>query len=251
MKNVGKKIWRNAAVFVLVVILNGCLASENSNGATEDRESFESNSPPSISGSPQTAIKSGDSYTFQPIASDPDGDALSFSITNKPVWAQFNNNTGRLFGQPLLGNVGYFDGISISVSDGALSATLGTFSITVTQVALASTSLSWTAPTQNSDGSTLVDLAGYRIYYGQKSGIYENSITISNPGVTSYLVENLVPGTYYFAATTLNSRGIESQYSAEVIKIAKLGFLGEISMSKISERMNLHTLAKKSSLRSS
>ena len=48
----------------------------------------------------------------------------------------------------------------------ALLRSLPAFSITVTQVGLGSMSLSWTPPTQNTDGSALTDLAGYKLYYG-------------------------------------------------------------------------------------
>ena len=36
------------------------------------------------------------------------------------------------------------------------------------------------------------------------------SVTIENPGLTSYVVEQLTPATWYFVATALNAQGIES-----------------------------------------
>ena len=71
---------------------------------------------------------------------------------------------------------------------------------------------------QNSDGSPLTDLAGYKIYYGNESGYYHTSIQIDNPGVVIYVVENLTPGTYYFVSTAINSSGLESRFSNEVSK---------------------------------
>jgi hypothetical protein len=78
--------------------------------------------------------------------------------------------------------------------------------------------LSWTPPTENTDNSALTDLAGYKIYYGTSSGSYDDTITISNPGLTSYLVENLASSDWYFVMTSVNSSGIESSYSIEVTK---------------------------------
>jgi hypothetical protein len=75
--------------------------------------------------------------------------------------------------------------------------------------------LSWTAPTQYTDGSPLTDLAGYKIYYGTEPGNYSVTIQLDNPGLTTYVVEYLTPNTYYFAVTAINSTGIESQYSGE------------------------------------
>ncbi len=78
--------------------------------------------------------------------------------------------------------------------------------------------LSWTPPTENTDGSTLTDLAGYRIYYGTASGTYTDNITIDNPGLTSYQIDNLTPADWYFVITSLNSSGTESTFSNEVRK---------------------------------
>ncbi len=77
-----------------------------------------------------------------------------------------------------------------------------------------SATLSWTPPTQNLDGTTLTDLSGYKIYYGTQQGNYPNSITINNPGVTEYVIDNL-PGnnTYYFAIAALDSENNESGLS--------------------------------------
>ena len=79
--------------------------------------------------------------------------------------------------------------------------------------------LSWTPPTENTDGSSLTDLAGYRIYYGIESGRYSESIQIANPGLSSYLIENLASTSWYFVMTSYNSDNIESSYSPEVIRI--------------------------------
>ena len=79
--------------------------------------------------------------------------------------------------------------------------------------------LTWTAPTQNEDGSELIDLDGYRLYWGTAPGNYPNSITIDNESVTTYVVDNLSPGTYEFVATSHNSSGVESRYSAPATKV--------------------------------
>jgi hypothetical protein len=77
--------------------------------------------------------------------------------------------------------------------------------------------LSWHAPTANADGTPLTDLAGYRIYYGTSSGAYSAIIDAGNR--TTYVINNLASGTYYFAVTAYNASGKESSYSSEVKKI--------------------------------
>ncbi len=91
------------------------------------------NDAPTISGTPATSVAQGAAYSFIPTAADVDvGTTLTFSIANKPVWATFNTATGALTGTPTNTDVGATAGIVISVSDGALSAALPAFTLTVT-----------------------------------------------------------------------------------------------------------------------
>ena len=89
------------------------------------------NSAPSISGSPGTSINAGDTYGFVPTASDPDGDTLTFSISNAPDWATFDATTGEISGTPFSPNIGTVEDILISVSDGTATSSLSTFSLSV------------------------------------------------------------------------------------------------------------------------
>jgi hypothetical protein len=155
----------------------------------------------------------GSEFDFTPAASDPDGDALSFAITGKPDWANFDANTGRLSGTPASGDEGTYAGIRISVSDGSDSASLADFDVTVVAQALGSVSLSWTAPTKNTDGTDLTDLGGFKVHYGPAVDNYTNVDAISNPTVTTHLVENLPVGTWVFVVTAFDTSGNESAYS--------------------------------------
>jgi len=64
-------------------------------------------------------------------SSDPDGDTLSFKISNRPRWAGFDASTGRLNGTPAEGDVGAYNNIVISVTDGTDTVSLSAFSIEV------------------------------------------------------------------------------------------------------------------------
>lgn len=90
------------------------------------------NDPPTISGHPATGVVAGNAYVFTPAAADPNGNPLTFSIQNQPVWASFNPASGTLSGTPTSGQAGTYSNIVISVSDGKLSASLAPFSIKVT-----------------------------------------------------------------------------------------------------------------------
>lgn len=76
--------------------------------------------------------------------------------------------------------------------------------------------LNWTPPTENTNGSPLTNLSGYNIHYGTASGAYTQTISVSNAGIATYVVDDLTPGTYYFAVGAVNSQGTESPASSEV-----------------------------------
>jgi hypothetical protein len=205
---------RALLIVLLAAALGGCLTSEESN--TDGPQS--GNNAPTISNSPDTAIMTGDTYSFRPSASDPDGDTLAFFVTNLPRWANFDSKTGTLSGQPVPGDEGIYTNIVISVSDGSTKVSLPAFSIEVTQTALGSMTLSWAPPTENEDGTALDNLAGYKLYYGTTSGQYTRQVRIDTPGLSSYVIENLLPDTYYVVATSFTTSGVESRYSNEAVK---------------------------------
>ena len=178
------------------------------------------NTAPTISGNPPGAVNANNQYSFTPTANDSDGDNLTFTVSGLPVWATFNASNGLISGTPGDGDVGTYSNIRITVTDTSdASAALGPFSITVSAVSLGSVTLNWTPPTENDDGTTLMDLDGYRIYWGTTPGNYPNSVTIDNEGLTSYVVDNLAPGTYEFVATSFNVAGVESVYSNPATKV--------------------------------
>ncbi len=176
------------------------------------------NSKPTISGTPVTSILAGEAYSFKPLAKDPDGDDLTFSVANKPAWATFDSKTGRLAGTPGAGDVGTYSSVRISVTDGKDSAQLSAFTISVEQVVYGSATLSWTPPTENTDGTVLTDLAGYKIYYGRTKDSLTEVVDVGQAGITSYVIENLSPATWYFSMTSYNDSGIESNRTEVVSK---------------------------------
>jgi hypothetical protein len=169
--------------------------------------------PPTISGTPAASVNVGSVYSFTPTATDPLGHALTFSIQNQPSWTTFNKNTGQLSGTPSAANVGTFANITISVTNGTASASLPAFGISVTGVSTGTADLDWTTPTLNTDGTPLVNLAGYRIYYGTASANLNQTVQINNPNINTYVLNNLAAGTWYFAILDYTSDGTESAMS--------------------------------------
>jgi hypothetical protein len=79
--------------------------------------------------------------------------------------------------------------------------------------------LTWIPPTENTDGSPLTNLAGYRIYYGTSATQLGTQVAITDPAIVRHEIKPLVTGTWFFAMTALNTAGTESVRSATVSKV--------------------------------
>ena len=180
------------------------------------------NNPPVIGGVPATSVVANNGYLFQPNATDADNDSLTFSVTNLPMWAGFDASTGRIAGSPDDNDVGTYDGIIISVTDGQDIAQLQPFGITVDpdQSQTGALTLGWTAPTTRADGSplTMSDIEGFRIHYGNTPGGYTDTVTVTGGSAVTTTISNLPAGTYYLVMTAYDVSGLESDYSAEISK---------------------------------
>jgi Putative Ig domain len=175
---------------------------------------------PTISGTPPTAVTAGSAYSFTPSATANNGGTLSFSSDHRPSWTTYDRTTGTLGGTPTAADVGTYSDISISVYNGSTWAALPTFSITVVEPPSGSgaATLDWTPPTDNTDGTSLTNLAGYQINYGTTANDLTQTVRIANPGLTSYMVTDLSIGTWYFAVEAYNTAGVLSAPSNVVSK---------------------------------
>ena len=73
--------------------------------------------------------------------------------------------------------------------------------------------LTWSAPTKNSNGSTLTDLASYKVVYGTSSTALSQSKSVTDPKATGVSIGSLAAGTWYFAVRAVNSKQVESANS--------------------------------------
>ena len=78
------------------------------------------------------------------------------------------------------------------------------------QAIAGSTTMSWSVPTQNVDGTPLTDLSGYRVIYGTSPNNLNQSQSVTGAATTALMLTGLAAGGYYFAAVTVNSAGIAS-----------------------------------------
>jgi len=173
---------------------------------------------PTISGTPLTSVVAGNAYSFTPATTDPSGAALTFNVKNAPSWVTFNSATGELSGTPTAADVNTYTNISIGVSDGTTSVSLPAFQIAVTQIANGSATLAWAAPTENTNGTPLANLAGYQIYYGTSATAMTQTVKIANPGIVTYVISNLSPATWYFSVKAYTGANMQSSASVMVSK---------------------------------
>ena len=78
--------------------------------------------------------------------------------------------------------------------------------------------MSWSAPTTNTDGSALTDLAGYHVFYGTSPSSLTKVINVASAGATSYTVGSLSSATWYFGVTAYTTSGAESALGTIVSK---------------------------------
>jgi hypothetical protein len=194
-------------------------------------------------GAPPASVQVDRYYGFQTWATDTDGRPVTYSIKNKPSWATFDTTYGHLYGVPPTSAAGTYANIVISASDGISQASLEPFSIVVQGTGstggtsgggstggggtttppsgtAGTATLSWQAPTVNTNGSAISNLAGFTVYYGTSQNSYQ-TVKVANPKSTSYTIDNLSPGTYYFTVSAYNTTGASSAYGPIVSKTVK------------------------------
>lgn len=109
--------------------------------------------------------------------------------------------------------------ITLIAEDSSGGTTTRTVTIKRETGAFGSVTLNWDAPTVREDGTPLTNLAGYFIRYGRMSKTHDYKIDVDNPGLVSYVVENLKPGKWYFTLTAYDITGLESDPSNEVARV--------------------------------
>jgi len=123
-----------------------------------DSNPLVANSAPAITGSPDSEIMEDQSYSFEPtVIYLGNIDSITFTISNQPSWADFNEDTGALTGTPENDDVGEYKDIVIVASNNAYSDKLEAFSVVVNNVNDAPV-LSSNIPTQTFTVDSALDL---------------------------------------------------------------------------------------------
>lgn len=198
--------------FTVVVLDNDGASSSDSISVTV--------SPSSTNTSPTISITSPSQNGSQPhgqstLLTATAGDSEDGDISASIEWSS-----------SLDGDLGSGSSLSVNLSEGLHTITAlvtdsgglvsqGSVSYTVDgNATLGSASLTWSAPTENTDDSQLTDLAGFKIYYGESENTLDMIITIDSTTALSHVIDTLEAGkTYYFGVTAYNENGLESAMS--------------------------------------
>ena len=169
--------------------------------------------PLTISGSPSSAAEVGEPYSFTPTVQNASGQAVSFSIANKPAWAGFSIATGTLSGTPSASDVGTDSGIVIAASNGQSSASLPAFAISV------STATSSPPPSSTPAGGGASELFSYPNFAAEPSAItiFPDAATYSGNviDVCNGLVGQHESGQAYYT-TPLNITSFTTDFTFQI-----------------------------------
>jgi hypothetical protein len=203
-----------AALFVVVASALGACGGGNSatNGAAAAPPTAGSTSAAGlqVAGPRLDAAIAGQRYEFLPEIGDVDTNSVVYTIENRPAWATFDAATGVLGGVPAASDVGSRQHVRITATAGGASAT-HEFDLQVVATAAGVAEIALNAPLTRTDGSSLGNLAGYRIYYGKTATRLDHFVDVKDAGVAGAQVSGLTPGTWYFVATAYDASGFESE----------------------------------------
>ena len=207
-----RTVAKHAFIILTALTLGACLNESEPDESEVATVSLEITSPSSLStmDTPDTAMS---------LAGTASG---NFGIA-EVTWSNGRGGWGIANGTEAwqTGNIGLELGentITVTAQDTSGATTSSNIVINRESGQNGSATLSWTAPTSRVDGSPLTNLAGYRIFYGRMSGVYDYEIAIDNPGVATYVVEDLVSGDWFFTLAAYDADGLESDRSNEVVR---------------------------------
>jgi hypothetical protein len=182
---------------------------------------FSAGAQMTISGTPPATATVGEEYSFTPVVENANERELQFAYLGLPSWSGNYRGSGSIIGTPTA--PGIYPDIQIQAWDGQHFAVTAPFTITVLGAGATAvpsgavgTTVSWSKPTQNVDGTPLTDLSGYIVRYGTGPGALTGQILVSSPSSTSVEIDNLLPGNWYFKVAAVTSANMESQFSAVI-----------------------------------
>ena len=202
-----------AGTNVLTVTARDAAGNTSSDVLTVTYTGVPVNSAPTLTNPGARSSNLAQTTSLQLAGSDPNGDALTYSVTALPPGLSLTASSGLIAGTPVM--TGSYP-VTATVSDGALSASQ-TFTWTITPNASASTGtirLTW-------DANLEPGIAGYIVHAGTQTGSYVQHYDVGL--TTSYLFSNAVLGQRYcFTVSAYLTGPVEGPSSVEVCGYANM-----------------------------
>jgi len=164
-----------------------------------------------ISSQPGTlVVNEGDEAIFTVVANG--GGELTYQWKKGEGDIPGANNASLTLSNIELSSAGEYS-VVITNSMGAVSSFAAL--LTVNEV-LASVQLNWDIPVSREDGSYLAlgEIDSYEINYGTDASNLNLTKEVDVNSAKSIVIDDLVPGTYYFAIATIDSDGVHGAFSA-------------------------------------
>jgi len=200
------------ALTISVILLSGCGGSTQSAGSAADASVAVA--APQNTG---TGTDSSTSTGSTPIASTA---VASTSVASTPVASTPVASTPVASTPVASTPVAFTPVVSVPVTSttpvASTSSSSSSSSGGTSGSATENVTLSWSAPTENTNGSALTNLSGYIIYYGTSASAMTQTIDINTVGMLTYVVGDLSAGNWYFQIVAVNAAGVESSPSATV-----------------------------------
>jgi hypothetical protein len=121
-----------------------------------------------------------------------------------------------VLGSAMLSDAGLYD-VIISNTEGGVASIAVFLRVNET---LRSVQLSWDTPLKREDGTDLqlYEINGYVIKYGTDTNNLNQQVGVVG-AETGVLIESLEAGTYYFSIATIDSDGVQGNYSSQIQQI--------------------------------
>jgi len=166
-----KKLLLTLSTFLIAFLFTGC---------------FLFNSSPVIESDPVTTAKEGATYTYDVEATDPNEDALTYSLTVSPTGMTINSTTGVITWTPAA--AGSFE-VTVEVSDGSKSETQS-FTIIVDVTLLTSIEVLPTSMSITAGSSKTITSVTAHYDNGTEAGIALSACTYVSNNLTYVTVLN-------------------------------------------------------------
>jgi trimeric autotransporter adhesin len=140
---------------------------------------------------------------------------LTWSSTNATACTASGGWTGSLAtgGAKATGAVNATTTYTLSCTGTGGTATQSAIVAVTTSTSGGTATVTWVAPTINTDGTPVTNLSGYTIYYGTSQSDLTQSVVVSGAATLNYEVNGLASGTWYFAVAADASDGTQSAMS--------------------------------------